>query len=270
MGDEIVYSKTVKILVAVSAILVILMASVFLAASRDTTHASGMDSHRMHGPQAIVLTLTTGTASGMNVSFTVNNIARIGRADATVTSYDKPLQGKFNMSKGFGFISMANRVPSTTRKDYANNSSIPVAGVNIVLALEDINMTGHIHGNMSDHWKGNMTHHWKGNRTGSWKGNRSGNWKNNMTGRCGGNMTCHCKGHFSMEFSKVVVGFPNGTMKTFTLNKPVKVICSKRTKMVVIDADPSFANLLASICKSGQKFPANAAPMSLKSFMAAT
>ena len=252
-----------KILVAIGAILVVLMASVFIAASRDNASpASGMAPPRMHGPQAIVLTLTAGSVSGMNASFTVNDVARIGRNDAVVTKFDTPLQGKFNMSKGFGFVSTANKVPSTTRKDLVNNSSIAVAGASLVIALEDINMTGHWKGNMTGPWKGNMSKHWKGNKTASWNGNRSGH--------CKGNMTCHCKGHVSMQFSKIVVKYPNGTMKTYMLNKPVKVIMSRHAKMVIIDGDSGFASLLASLFQSGQAFPANAPPIPLSSFMAST
>lgn len=259
MGDETVLSRSTKILVAVGVILVVLMASVFLATSRDTAPTnSAMASHKMHGLQAIVLTLTAGPVSGMNQSFTVNGFARIGKKGASVTGFDNPLQGILNTSKGCLYVSTANMIPSTTRKDFVNNSSIPVAGTSIVLALEDINMTGH--------WKGNMTGHWAGNKSGGWMGNRSGGWSGNKTCHNKGNMTCHCGGRHAFEFSKVVAEYPNGTMKTFTLDKPVKVIMLKHGKKVIVKGDASFASLMTSILTTGQTFPANAPPMPLNGF----
>lgn len=251
-------SKTVNIIRVVGAILVILMASAVLAASKNTATPGDGVSHGMHGPQAIVLTLSGGTVSGMNASFSVDSIARIGKTNAAVTSFDKPLQGTMNMSNGLGYISTANMLPSTTRRDYVNNSSIPVAGTSIVLGLEGIKVTDHWN-NTSDHWKGNKSDHWKGNMTG----------KAGETGRFGGNKSCHCRGH-SLEFSKLVVGFSNGTVKTYTLDKPVKVIFSKRTKMAIIDADPSFAKLIAGLFKSAQAYPSNAPSLPLKSLITAT
>jgi hypothetical protein len=252
-----VYSRSTKILVAVGAILVVLMASVLLAASRDMAPTnSAMASHKMFGPQAIVLTLTGGPMSGMNRSFTVNDIARVGRTRTSVTGFDKPLQGMLNTSKGCLYVSTANMIPSTTRKDFVNNSSIPVAGASIVLALEDINMTGH--------WAGNKSGGRMGNRSGGWGGNRTSHYKGNMT--CHGNMTGHSGGCHALEFSKVVARYPNGTTKTFTLDKPVKVMMSRHDRMVTVKGDASFASLMASLLAAGQTFPANAQPIPLNSF----
>jgi hypothetical protein len=257
--DEIVDVKNARIVMAVFAIVAVMMAAVIIVTAHDTAHVGNMSTAcKMHEPRAIVLAISAGSTDGGNVTFSIPSMAKIGKRDVVkVTSFDKPLQGEFNISKSIGKISTANFIPSTSRTDFLNNTSIPVAGVNAVVALEDINATHHCKGNMTDHGKGNMSCHCKGNNT--------CNCNSNMSCHCNGNMTGHWKGRHSFEFSKLVVELPNGTVQTYKLEKPVKVVYAKHMKKIIIDAsaNPDFTGLLAKIFGSGQTFPEDAAPVSL-------
>ena len=61
---------------------------------------------------------------------------------AAVATYNKPLMGMCNASTGMGMITMSDALPATATINYANMSSIPVAGASAVVALQDFKMTG--------------------------------------------------------------------------------------------------------------------------------
>lgn len=67
-----------------------------------------------------------------------------------------------------------------------------------------------------------------------------------------------------MEFRKLVVHLPDGTVKPCSLGKPVKVIRSKDRKAVVTDANPGYTTALNSIFKGNLTFAANATPVAIK------
>jgi hypothetical protein len=65
------------------------------------------------------------------------------------------------------------------------------------------------------------------------------------------------------EFHRLSVHLPDGTVKTYVLEKPVKVIKDKERKTVVWDAYPGFTDILKGALSGGATFPANAAPMNV-------
>ncbi len=69
-------------------------------------------------------------------------------------------------------------------------------------------------------------------------------------------------------FGKMSVYLPDGTVRSYDLEKPVKVIKSKERKTVVWDAYPGFTKALGDALKGGATFPADAAPISLTSYEA--
>lgn len=70
------------------------------------------------------------------------------------------------------------------------------------------------------------------------------------------------------EFGRMSVYTPDGAVKTYDLEKPVKVIKSKGRKTVVWDAYPGFTKALADALKGGTTFPADAAPLKLMDYSA--
>ncbi len=67
------------------------------------------------------------------------------------------------------------------------------------------------------------------------------------------------------KFGEVSFLTPNGTAKTYKLDKPVRVIYSEDRKMVVMDAYPSFTQRMSEAFGAGDKFPADAMPMPITS-----
>ncbi len=246
---------------ALAMVAVVVAAFVVVSAAHDAGHAGdgAASGKMMHGPQAIVLAISAGSVNGENVTFNILGTARVSKDDRVkVTSFDKPLQGMLNTSSGIGKISAANFMPSSSRTDFMNNSSIPVAGATVVVALEDLNMT--------HHWDGNKTCHCHGNC--SCGCNRTGS--GNKTCHCHDNMTRGHDGRRSIEFSKLVVELPDGSAKTYKLDKPVKIVYLKYKKMAIIEASPELASAMTAILQSGQTFPANAAPIPLSKIPIAT
>lgn len=151
-GDEIVKIKMVITLVAALAVMTLLAALALPAASQDTTSDTGMsaadmsDLAAMSMPKAVMMTITAGNMAGGNVTYSVPYGAKVFQMDskeiAAVATYNKPLMGMCNVSTGMGMITMSDALPATATIDYANKSSIPVAGANAVVALQDFKMTG--------------------------------------------------------------------------------------------------------------------------------
>ncbi len=138
---------------ALAIVAVVSAAFIVVSAAHDAGHAGdGAACGKMHGPQAIVFAISAGSMNGENMTFSIPATARVMKDDRVkVTIFDKPLQGVCNKSRGIGKISAANFMPSTSRTDFLNNSSIPVAGATVVVALEDLNMTHRHDGNKSCH-----------------------------------------------------------------------------------------------------------------------
>jgi hypothetical protein len=78
----------------------------------------------------------------------------------------------------------------------------------------------------------------------------------------------HGKDYAIAEFGKMSVYLPDGTVRNYDLDKPVKVIKSKERKTVIWDAYPDFTRALSDSLKGGTTFPADAAPMKLTDYMA--
>jgi hypothetical protein len=257
--------KNIKLIMAALAMVAIVVAAfAVVSAAHDAGHAGdGAASCKMHGPQAIIFTISAGSVNGQNVTFSIPETARVSKDNKVkLTSFDRPLKGMLNTSSGIAKISTADFIPSTSRTDFMNNTSIPVAGATVLVALEDLNMT--------HSWDGNKTCNCHGNKSCSCCGNKTGDMKGNKTCHCHDNMTMGHDGRHSIEFSKVVVELPNGSTKTYKLDKPVKIVYMKQKNMAIIEASPELASAMADILQSGQTFPANSAPMPLTKIPIAT
>jgi hypothetical protein len=144
--------KVLILLAAALAIGAVLAAAAMPAASQDTTSSTDMsaadmsDLAAMAMPKAVLMTVAAGNMSDGTVTYTVPYAARVQQAGnkeiAIVATYNKPLTGTCNVSTGMGMISMADALPATATIDYGNKTSIPVAGANAVVALQDFKMTG--------------------------------------------------------------------------------------------------------------------------------
>ncbi len=71
------------------------------------------------------------------------------------------------------------------------------------------------------------------------------------------------------EFRKLSVHLPDGTVKAYVLEKPVKVIKSRDRKAVAWDAYPEFTNALKGALSGGATFPADAAPIKVSDLASA-
>jgi len=138
-------------LVAALALMGVLTAIATPTASRDTMSAADMsDLAAMAMPKAVMMTVAGGNMAGGDVTYTVPYAAKVYQMDskeiAAVATYNKPLTGMCNTSTGTGMIAMGDALPATATIDYANKTSIPVAGANAVVALQDFKMTGAVKG----------------------------------------------------------------------------------------------------------------------------
>ncbi len=77
------------------------------------------------------------------------------------------------------------------------------------------------------------------------------------------------RGNMVTQFSKFSVYLPNGTAKTFTLTTPVKITHAKDKKVVTVVANPEMRADIQSVLTGNATFPANAAPVMLKTIDAA-
>jgi hypothetical protein len=72
------------------------------------------------------------------------------------------------------------------------------------------------------------------------------------------------KGNFQVQFTDIGVYLPDGTMKTYKLTAPVKVMKSADNSSMMIVGNPSVRAALQGALMSGTTFPANAKPVLLK------
>jgi hypothetical protein len=162
--------------------------------------------------------------AGGNATFSVPysaKVFRVGDIDyGTVSATKAPVHGSLNLAEGTGVISMADALPAVSTTDYLNQSVIPVAGTNVVIALQGMNMTG-----------------------------ASG-------------------GKFSFDFGKLSVYLPDGTVSTFALNKPIRMVASMDQMSSAIRADPAVASTIAGTLGSGVTFPEGTKPVPLSQILA--
>ena len=71
------------------------------------------------------------------------------------------------------------------------------------------------------------------------------------------------KGFMVSQFRRLSVALPDGTVKDYKLDKPVRVTYEKDRKMVVIDGYPSYTKLLSDALAGGATFPSGAPAMPL-------
>jgi len=151
-GDEIVRTKTIFVILVALAFVTALAATALPAASQDTTSTTDMSAADMSGlaamamPKAVMMTVEVDNMADGNMTVTVPYAARvqqIGNNDiAIVATYNKPLTKTVNISTGTGIITTEDALPATATIDYTNRSSIPVAGANAVVVLQQFKMTG--------------------------------------------------------------------------------------------------------------------------------
>lgn len=67
-----------------------------------------------------------------------------------------------------------------------------------------------------------------------------------------------------MQFTGISVYRPDGTVKSYTLSKPVTVTMSRATKTATVTGSPELRADIQDALKGGGTFPANAAPVLLK------
>jgi hypothetical protein len=226
--------KLLITLVAALAVMGILTVLALPAASQDTmapatsnmTASDMSDLAAMAMPRAVMMTIAADNMTGGDVTYSVPYGAKVYQMDskeiAAVATYNKPLRGMCNVTTGMGMISMADALPATATIDYANKTSIPVAGANAVVALQDFKMTGAARG----------------------------------------------KGTYDVQFGTVTVYLPNGTAKTMKLDKPVKMSVSLDKMKVMITGNPTMANIMGALLKSGVKFAAGAQPVKVNDILA--
>lgn len=122
------------------------------AASQDTTSKAGMsiedmsDLAAMAMPKAVMITVEAGNLTDGNLTYSIPYAAKVqslgDRDIAIVATYDRPLKKTVNVPAGTGIISIDEALPATATIDYANRSSIPVAGANAVVVLRQFEITG--------------------------------------------------------------------------------------------------------------------------------
>jgi hypothetical protein len=225
--------KILITLLAALAVAGVLVALAMPAASQDTTSDAGMTAEDMSGlaamsmPKAVMMTITAGNMTDGNMTYSVPYGAKVFPMDskeiAAVATYNKPLMGMCNLSTGMGMISMGDALPATATINYVNMSTIPVAGANAVVALQDFKMTGFGKG----------------------------------------------KGRYDFQFGTVTVLLPNGTAKTMKLDRPVKMSMSVEQMKLTIAGNPTMANMMADLLKSGATFPAGTNPVRINDILAA-
>lgn len=142
------YKALITLLAAltVTAVLTALTAAMPVASQGKTSAPDMSDLGAMAMPKAVMMTISADGMADGNMTFSVPYAAKVYRMDnkemAVVATYDKPLKGACNVSTGMGTISIADALPAAAIVDYANKTSIPVAGANAVVVMQDFNMTG--------------------------------------------------------------------------------------------------------------------------------
>jgi hypothetical protein len=75
------------------------------------------------------------------------------------------------------------------------------------------------------------------------------------------------KDYTLMEFGNLSMHMPDGTVKSYSLEKPVKLLYSQDRDMLVMDAYPDVTKVLKESLVTGKTYPADAPPISLKSLI---
>jgi hypothetical protein len=75
--------------------------------------------------------------------------------------------------------------------------------------------------------------------------------------------------YFVCDVSQLGVYMPDGTAKTYKLEKPVKVTYSKDRKMVVVDSYPSLSKEMMRDYTAGATFPSGTPPIKVKDIASA-
>jgi hypothetical protein len=209
----------------VLAVLLILAAMSVPAASQGVPSSTDTTGLSAFMPHDVMFAISAGSVSGGNATFNVPYSAKVYKMDnvnyGAVTTFNQPLQGLYNVSNSRGQISTVNALPATIVVDQLNNSPIPVAGTNAVVALRNITNMG------------------------------------------------AAKGKFTFQFKTVSVYMPNGTAKTYNLDRPVKVSYSVDQNTVTTQADPSFTRMMSDLFITGGMFPADSPPVRLNAVLAA-
>jgi hypothetical protein len=176
-------------------------------------------------PRTVVMAITAGNVTDGNVTFSVPYTVKVFRSGdvdyATLSTTSKSASGSLNAEEGVGMLSTANILPATSTTDYLNESTIPVAGTNAVIALQDLNMT-------------------------------------DATG-----------GEYRFESRTLSVYLPDGTARTFTLNKPITLTSSADQRTMTIEAEPAVVGTIAGTLGSGVTFPPDAKQVRLIDILAA-
>ncbi|MCD1294061.1 hypothetical protein CUJ83_03505 [Methanocella sp. CWC-04] len=76
--------------------------------------------------------------------------------------------------------------------------------------------------------------------------------------------------YFLYEFGTLSLYMPDGTVKSYKLEKPVKMLFSKERKMEIMDAYPTVTSALKDAFMPGDKFPSDAEPIPMTELIKAT
>lgn len=71
-------------------------------------------------------------------------------------------------------------------------------------------------------------------------------------------------GYSVLEVGKIALYLPNGTGKTYVLDKPVKVMYAKDRKVISVDSYPPLSSTLSAAYASRYVFPADIPPVYIK------
>lgn len=171
--------RTMPFIILALAVVVALAAIAMPVASRDTTSMSDMEASdrsadmsagvtsadmgpgdmpgdmpkgdmsalaAMAMPKAVMMTVKVESMDGGNLTVSMPDAARVqplgGNDIAIVAAYNEPLTKTVNISTGTGLITLEDALPATATIDYANRSSIPVAGANALVVLKQFKMAG--------------------------------------------------------------------------------------------------------------------------------
>lgn len=74
----------------------------------------------------------------------------------------------------------------------------------------------------------------------------------------------HAKGNFETQFTGLSVYLPDGSTKSYTLTTPVRIVGTKDKKTVTVIANPAMRADIRDALAGNATFPANAAPVPLK------
>ena len=180
-----------------------------------------------------VITVTVMTGSALNFDI-LSSAMKTQYGKVIVMTPKTPVSGTFYFANNTAVIPLGqfgDRKANKTHEkppvgDYSN-ATINVAGASAVMAMKNITMTG------------------------------MGDKASNKTSKGHG-----CWGE--MQFTDVGVYLPNGTANSYTLGAPVKVTKSADNKSMMIVGNPMLGTILQGSLASGNKFPASAQPVMLK------